>query len=232
MEGISCICLAYSRPKELDESVESFLTQDYAGEKELIIFNDNPRVKYKFNHPEVVVCNLKKRFDNLGQKKNESLKHCHYPYTMPWPDDDIFLPHALSTCAKAMENKEYLSFSGYWYLDKKYNLTWRPDIAYGMIGAKTRTIQNAGGYPEISVGEDKGLRQRLIDLRTEKAEITLTPKDAFFIHQWSSHHICGFPSDKAWAITGKIGEQLPAGEYKINPRWDVNYIELVNAYVQ
>ena len=43
MEGqpaVSCICLTYGRPHVLEEAIHSFLLQDYAGSKELIVLND------------------------------------------------------------------------------------------------------------------------------------------------------------------------------------------------
>ena len=40
LPGVSCICLTYGRVALLEEAIFSFLQQDYAGVKELIVLND------------------------------------------------------------------------------------------------------------------------------------------------------------------------------------------------
>jgi len=37
---VSCQCITYDRVELLEEAIESFLRQDYKGEKELVILND------------------------------------------------------------------------------------------------------------------------------------------------------------------------------------------------
>ena len=37
---VSCFCLTYGRPRLLEEAIHSFLQQDYAGPKEMIVLND------------------------------------------------------------------------------------------------------------------------------------------------------------------------------------------------
>ena len=46
---VSCYCATYGRVSLLEESVHSFLIQDYDGEKELIILND-----FSFNFIESI----------------------------------------------------------------------------------------------------------------------------------------------------------------------------------
>jgi cellulose synthase/poly-beta-1,6-N-acetylglucosamine synthase-like glycosyltransferase len=36
---VSCFCLTYGRPCLLEEAIHSFLQQDYAGPKEMIVLN-------------------------------------------------------------------------------------------------------------------------------------------------------------------------------------------------
>ena len=58
---VSCMCLTYGRPHLLEEAIESFLRQDYQGQKELIVLNDLPQEELLFNHPEVHIINVSKR---------------------------------------------------------------------------------------------------------------------------------------------------------------------------
>jgi hypothetical protein len=48
---VSCICLTFGRAHLLEESVYSFLRQDYSGVKELIILNDYNQQILTFDHP-------------------------------------------------------------------------------------------------------------------------------------------------------------------------------------
>src|SRR5262245_8679210 len=61
--SVSCMCLTYGRPPHLvEEAIESFLRQDYRGQKELIVLNDLFGQELRFEHPEVQIVNVGKRF--------------------------------------------------------------------------------------------------------------------------------------------------------------------------
>ena len=132
----SCCCLTYCRPQQLEEALESFLRQTYRGLKELVILNDNPRVKYRFNHPEVRIINLDKRFENMGKKLNASCELCKYPIRVGWPDDDVFLPNALELFSTGMNGSDYYSFFGYWWFAENGKTMWRDDLLHGLIIGK------------------------------------------------------------------------------------------------
>jgi hypothetical protein len=55
--AVSCFCLTYGRPQVLEEAIHSFLQQDYAGPKEMIVLNDYADQILAFDHPEVQVIN-------------------------------------------------------------------------------------------------------------------------------------------------------------------------------
>ena len=59
---VSCLCPTYGRPQCLEEAIFSFLTQDYQGEKELVILNDLADQTLIFDHPDVKIINVKKTF--------------------------------------------------------------------------------------------------------------------------------------------------------------------------
>src|SRR6185437_12376322 len=90
--GVSCLCLTYGRPRLLEESVESFLRQDWPGPKELVILNDHPEQPIVFEHPEVFVCNVGRRLRSLGEKRNLSVALARHDNLLVWDDDDIYLP--------------------------------------------------------------------------------------------------------------------------------------------
>ena len=93
---VSCFCLTYGRPRLLEESIHSFLQQDYAGPKEMIVLNDYADQILAFDHPEVQVINLPRRFRTVGEKMNAAVALASHDLLFVWDDDDIYLPHRLS----------------------------------------------------------------------------------------------------------------------------------------
>jgi GT2 family glycosyltransferase len=70
---ISCKCITYGRVATLEESVQSFLKQDYPADKcELIIVNDYPLQTLIFEHPQIKIVNLDKNslIDSFSKKHN------------------------------------------------------------------------------------------------------------------------------------------------------------------
>ena len=92
LPAISCMCLTYGRPRHLvEEAVQSFLLQDYLGEKELLILNDFDRQIFHYDHPQVTVVNLPVRFNTVGEKQNAAAALCRHDLLAVWDDDDISL---------------------------------------------------------------------------------------------------------------------------------------------
>jgi len=56
--------ITYGRVEFLEESLHSFLIQDYP-EKELVIVNDYPLQKLVFDHPQVRIYNLDETFKTI-----------------------------------------------------------------------------------------------------------------------------------------------------------------------
>lgn len=107
---ISCYCPTYRRPDLLNESIQSFLAQDYNGEKEMIILNDEPDQTLVFDHPQINIFNMGSRAPDIATKYNHAVSLCTGDIIAPWDDDDIFLPHRLSTIAEQMRG-------GVWFSD-------------------------------------------------------------------------------------------------------------------
>jgi glycosyltransferase involved in cell wall biosynthesis len=94
--AVSCFCLTYGRPRLLEEAIHSFLQQDYAGPKEMIVLNDYADQILAFDHLEVQVINLSRRFRTLGEKLNAAVALASHDLLFVWDDDDVYLPHRLS----------------------------------------------------------------------------------------------------------------------------------------
>src|SRR5215831_16169093 len=104
--AVSCICLTYARPRLLEEALHSFLQQDYSGPKELIILNDYAEQTLIFDHPEVRVINVPRRFRTVGEKMNAAIALASHELLFVWDDDDIYLPHRLSFSVEHFEPKK------------------------------------------------------------------------------------------------------------------------------
>lgn len=127
---ISCYCLTYRTTELLEEAIFSFLQQDYAGEKELVILNDEPEQELVFIHPQVKVYNMKSRCSDIVKKYNHAVSLCTGDVCVPWDDDDICLPHRLSTIAA--EGK-----GGLWFTDSMFT-----DAVDGELTFTTGPIHN------------------------------------------------------------------------------------------
>lgn len=96
---ITCLCPTYGRFERLRDVVACFLLQDYS-KKHLIILNDAPvpiEPGYlPHGSPEVILANYERRFDTLGEKRQELLELAESERVAHWDDDDLYLPWHLS----------------------------------------------------------------------------------------------------------------------------------------
>ncbi len=241
------MCPTFARPRQLlEEAVYSFLNQDYAGDKELLILNDFNRQTVVFDHPQVTVVNVPSRFHSLGEKRNAAAALCRHDLLAVWDDDDICLPHRLS-----------LSVSMY---DEKKRF-FRPTQAFkcndGEIGGPKAGLfhgcgmwhrslfDEVGGYAHMGSGEDKDLAakfERAIGGVRNYDEIK--PSEIFYLCRWSgtqSYHLSGFGRDgngkpgndrvMEYALRHLEQGKIQSGEISLEPHWRIDYSQLVRDYL-
>jgi glycosyltransferase involved in cell wall biosynthesis len=121
--GVSCVCLTYGRPTLLEESIESFLRQDWNGPKELIVVNDHPDQQLKFDHPEVTIFNIPRRLKTLGEKRNFSIALARWDNLLIWDDDDIYLPWRITETMKTLPTAQFFKCPNAWVAFPKYHNT-------------------------------------------------------------------------------------------------------------
>src|SRR5882672_759134 len=92
---ITCILLATGRLERLEESIASFLSQDFAGEKELIIINVLHRQTLVFEHPDVRIYNLKSQTMPM-RAKNTAIETARGERIVVWSELDYYLPNFLT----------------------------------------------------------------------------------------------------------------------------------------
>jgi glycosyltransferase involved in cell wall biosynthesis len=228
---VSCYCATYGRPHVLEESLESFLKQDYEGEKELVILNDLSQNTLKFDHPQVKIFNVKEHIVPLGKKFNETVKLCSGEVFFPWEDDDIFLPNKISYTIKNIKNGFFHTHLG--FFEKEEQELIISGNHYHCNMAVTRELwDTVGGYSEIdNCTLDVDLMARLKQASGHTG-FTIDYKDIFYIYRWGtsgSYHTSGWGSAAGVQVSVNVEERLSdkdiVGEYTLKPFWKYDYLK-------
>ena len=244
---MTCMCLTYGRPHVVEEAIHSFLIQDYSGPKELVVLNDFDRQTLVYEHSDVVVVNVPKRFRTVGEKRNACAALASHELLFVWDDDDIFLPHRISYSVRMFEpSRRFFKPSRAFTLN------------HGQLGGPVRNLFHSGscfarslfdearGYPHMGSGQDKGLElsfERI--LRRRKNFNDIAPEYIYYLYRWEgtlSYHLSGFGPDGRTAKTGNekvadyVGRQIaeglvPTGRIDLAPHWQMDYVALVKDYL-
>ena len=252
MEGqpaVSCICLTYGRFEVLEEAIYSFLQQDYAGQKELIVLNDYAGQTLQFDHHEVQVINCPIRFRTLGEKRNAAVALASHALIFLWDDDDICLPHRLRFSIEHFDQHK-----GF----------FKPDKAFFMQDRKIQNIAGRNQFPALGCWS----RELFDDVRGYVAEGTgcefvfeqdlaqrypgaigkyqINPADIYYIYRWQgtgSYHISAYGSYKKAGENighGQVGffvqqraerGEIRQGHISLQPHWETDYAQLVTNYL-
>jgi len=235
MNGVSCLCLTYGRPFLLEEAIECFLRQSWDGPKELVVINDHPLQELVFNHPEVVIVNLKRRIRTLGEKRNFSISLAKYDYLLVWDDDDIHLPWRISETMKGMESNAFFKCPLSWLWMQKQDqlekLLCREDYGFHCASAFHRSIFiELGGYGCMNAGEDQDFERRMREhphtRRHWHCEL-LSLDRVYYIYRWHRYY------HASHAISlDHINPRVQEGIYRLNPKWSCDYCKDVAALLQ
>ena len=176
---VSCQCITYGRTNLLDEAVESFLRQDYEGEKELVILNDYKKLEIICDIPNVKIFNFPCRIGSIGEKRNVCVSLCSGEIIFPWDDDDISLPNRISYSLEQMKNKQYYKSDKLWYwTNRSISSEPKKTIAHAMGAWSVNLFKEVGGYPLIQSGQDQAIEQ--IFKKTKFRKIEKTPIDKIY----------------------------------------------------
>jgi hypothetical protein len=230
----------------LEESVYSFLRQDYPGPKQLLILNDFALQTIVFEHPEVTVVNVGERFATLGEKRNEAVRLCRYDLIAVWDDDDIYLPHRLSlSVAKYDPHRRFFKMSRAFVMDNGCIQISRIS-RYHAAGIWHRGLfEEAGGYPAMGSGEDAHLEGRFQQIIGGSLSYSVDdPREIYYVYRWKgsgSFHISGYGRDGE----GRSGHdrvlefvmreveagRVTPGSIVLQPQWTHDYPRMVRDYI-
>lgn len=100
---VSYLCPTYRRPKLLENSIACFLAQDYpADRRELIVLDDAGELQNQTGEGWQII-SIPRRFRSLPEKFNALGGLARGEILAVWEDDDIYLPHHISSHVTAMD---------------------------------------------------------------------------------------------------------------------------------
>ncbi len=231
----------FARHTLVEEALQSFLTQDYPGKKELVILNDYPRQTLKFDHPEVRILNQNPRLNSLGQTRNFCTAACDGEIVVYWDDDNIFLKDWLKFVAKNMKDVDYFQFRPSFYAEG-WKIIKVATSAQPCIASTKAAWCKIGGFKEMNSGEDKQWNRDMrahgmIGRRTQVA-----PKEMQFIYHWGHNaiHASGRGPDTpemngharfgAWADDQDRRGLIPRGEVLLRPHYKTDWEAQAEAF--
>jgi hypothetical protein len=222
LPGISCYCSTYGRPTRLlENSIASFLEQDYPGPKELVILNDFSEQELVFKHPQVRIINLKDRIKPLGKKFNINIDYCQYDLLATWEDDDVFLKNRLSTSYQRMQNGVFHTHDAF-YEKEEHQLVKIQNIFHSTHMFDRKLFHKIGGYN--SVDDVCSIDVEFMDaIRLQIGEYTqdLPLDQIFYIYVWAgaqSYHGSGWGAQKTDISDGAaavVATQISKGQIKL-----------------
>ncbi len=243
--SISCKMITYGRVEFLEESLHSFLIQDYPGKKELVIVNDYPLQKLVFDHPDVTIYNLDETFKTIGEKENYAIERCSGELIAVWDDDDVALSNHLSNIAK------------FWRPDANI-LHWENGVFYnepsitnimglgnsGIVYSK-KAWEAIGKSPIQNAGGDMTLVVALQNLGREGLVLASPPdEECSWFYMWGGrgYHQSGQGTDTEGRpnIIQRHSEYIedlrkknliPTGDIQLNPHWNKDYAQMLKDYV-
>lgn len=241
LPSVTVLCPTYGRPYLLNEAIESFLRQDYEGEKRMLIFNDQPDLKIISDIPKVRVINKEERYPTLAEKRKDLITMADTDLSMLYGDDDILMPWALSTAISGMVSHFLFVILGYVrYNQKRDVIRYLPNaplpgpILYNTAIAKKANIKQSHEPPGFELQMVSGLKKHipikmgpLINNQSRKI-----PADKVFYMVRTN-----LPYHKQASLAGydKCGEYVKSlkigGEHKIEPVWERDYDKMVKQAV-
>jgi glycosyltransferase involved in cell wall biosynthesis len=241
---ISCKCITYGRVSTLEESIESFLKQDYPADKcELIIVNDYPLQTLVFDHPQVKIVNLVKGYDTIGEKENYATERCQGDIICQWDDDDIALPHHLKNVAKYMTDKVNIL---HWETGVLCHITGIEQVGWignsGIVFRKS-AWKAIGGHPLQNAGYDMTFIEA-INAYGGRLFAKPPKEEASWFYMWGGrgYHMSGEGTDhpgklnaiqrhSAYIESQRVIGKIPTGDVHLVPNWKNDYSQMLKNYI-
>lgn len=240
---ISCKCITYGRVNFLEESIESFLRQQYDGESELVIVNDYPKQKLIINHPRIRVYNFDFTFPTIGEKENFAVSACKYDTVAVWDDDDIALPNHLSNINKYFPGHDLLHWQNGIAL-VQHNIAALRSLGNSGIVYSKNIWARAGMHSLENAGYDTTFVNKAAKAGARIARAMPKNDEVSWCYNWGNgtYHMSGMGADDGTKPNviirhseyieslRKRGE-IPEGDVLLSPHWERDYSKMLKEYV-
>lgn len=243
MIPISCKCITYGRVEYIEESIESFLKQEYEGESEMVIVNDYPLQKLHFNHPKVRIINLNKTFDTIGEKENYAVSLCRYDTIAVWDDDDLALPNHLQNINKYFPEHDLLHWNNGILLVSNEIAAIHSLGNSGIVYSKD-IWERVGRHELENAGYDMTFVMKIQSMGGIVARPVPPNDEVSWVYTWGggSYHMSGLGRDtpdrdnvvirNAQHIEElRLAGKIPTGIVYLKPHWNHDYIEMHKKYI-
>jgi glycosyltransferase involved in cell wall biosynthesis len=241
---ISCKTITYGRVEMLEESLHSFLQQNYPPDKcEMVIVNDYPKQKLIFDHPQVKIFNLDQTFPTIGEKENYATSLCKGDVICQWDDDDVALPNHLQNVDEYFkEDVNILHWkTGIFYNEPNItNIGW---IGNSGIVFRKSAWEAIGKHPIENAGYDMTFVERLHKYGG-RLFASMPREQASWFYMWGGrgYHMSGQGHDKEGSpnvierhsahVEGlRLKGKIPTGDIKLVPNWKKDYVKLLKDYL-
>ena len=251
MEGcppVSCFCPTYGRVHLLEEAIESFLRQDYPGERELIVLNDLDGQELVLDHPLVRIVNVPTKFTTLGEKRNRCVALARHAVLFPWDDDDIYLPHRLSYSVSRLDPERGWFRPAVALVLTDGRLSGPQENLFHSQSCYTRELfERVGRYAHARKSDDLAFEQAVARAhgRSTLTGMPVTESDIYYLYRWSAqtlYHMSWFSetpaegpqaSERTATLVRKALDSgaIPGGRIDLQPRWARDYPREVADYL-
>lgn len=215
--AITCICIATGRLERLRESIASFMSQNYAGEKQLIVFNVCHRQQLHGELPDVVFANAKQQMMPM-RAKNLSVENAKHDIIVMWSEYDYYLPNHLQRIEDNMANRDWIWFDHEFVSESRRHLK-EINGSESVFAFRRSAWKSAGGFTSgINGADDRNFVSR-ITARTNGARIPTPPSEITFIR------IGNEMQRKSWTPSVK------SGSIKVEPSTTRDYVVQVREHI-
>lgn len=245
LPSVSIHCMTYGRPWNLEEAIESFIRQDYVGKKEMVILNDLQEQQLFFEHPDIKIINTKSVYKTIGDARNALVDKQNADVIITLDDDDIILPHYISTCIQFLGNLDWVFPQHRLILYRHTGKMLRSNEGGARIVFRKNVWQKVKGFSSMNFGEDwdfvyklknelkNGIKGKIMTaLDLDKMGYIDCMNEATTYHVSRIQDIPGGKSrleTKRELILKDIKyKRLPSGDIQLFPSWRQDYIEMVN----
>lgn len=212
---ISCVLIATKYGDALRSSVDSFLKQDFDGERQLVIFSTNHRIHLEFKHENVVVANVPRPCLPCDAKNTAIASIAKGEIIVMWSEDDYYLPDHLSLVARHL-TKDFAWF------DKEFQAEHGKIVRISQGSAETFAFTKSAwlraGKFQRGVLNERNFIGRITKI-CEGDKIVLSNEEVSFVR-------CGTANEKRMRKPSTF-----AGQLVIQPAAERDYAAQAKAFV-